>query len=175
MFLPGDPFLDVNITVANVNRLKMCRESSSGNIAPIVCNGSVGFSFTNMVDFNIFYSLAFTSYNRFWSHGSHTANNYALCLNNPFAKLVNCSFHDNIGTALVVNNTNITLIDNQFKDNQCECGSFPGCGITTLNSILTFTGNTTFLENREHSLEATRASAGAILAVASFNGTKNFF
>jgi len=122
VFLPGEHFLDVNFTVANVTRLKMCRESSSGNIATVVRNGSVGFSFTNMVDFNI-YSLAFTSYNRFWSHGSHTPNNYALCLNNSFAKLVNCSFHDNIGTALVVNNTNVTLIDNQFKHNKCGCGS----------------------------------------------------
>ena len=51
VFLPGDHFLDVNITVANVTRLKMCRESSSGNIAPVVRNGSVGFGFTNMADF----------------------------------------------------------------------------------------------------------------------------
>ena len=68
VFLPGDHVLDVNIIVANVTRLTMRGESSSDNITTVVCNGSVGFSFTNMVDFNI-YSLAFTSYNRSWSYG----------------------------------------------------------------------------------------------------------
>ena len=57
VFLPGDHVLDRNITVAKVTRLTMCGDSSSGNIATIVRNGSVGFSFTNVVDFNI-YSLA---------------------------------------------------------------------------------------------------------------------
>ena len=70
VFLPGDHVLDMNITVANISRLTMCRESSSDNIATVVRNGSVGFSFTNMVDFNI-YSLAFTYYNWSWSYGSH--------------------------------------------------------------------------------------------------------
>ena len=66
VFLPGDHVLDRNTTVVNVAGLTMRGESSSGNIATVVRNGSVGFSFTNMVDFNI-YSLVFTSYNRFWS------------------------------------------------------------------------------------------------------------
>ena len=57
VFLPGDHALDRTITVANVSRLTMHGESSSDNIATVVRNGSVGFSFTNMVDFNI-YSLA---------------------------------------------------------------------------------------------------------------------
>ena len=63
MFLPGDHTLDRNITVANLTRLAMHGEPSSSSIATIVRNGSVGFSFTNMVNLNI-YSLAFTSYNR---------------------------------------------------------------------------------------------------------------
>ena len=71
-FMPGDHVLDRNITVANVARLTMYGVSSPINIdsmATVVHNGSVGFSFTDMVDFNI-YSLAFTSYNRSWSYGS---------------------------------------------------------------------------------------------------------
>ena len=80
VFLPGDHVLDMNITVANVARLTMHGESSPDSIATVVRNGSVGFSFTNMVDFNI-YSLAFTSYNRSWSHGSDLAgSNSALLL-----------------------------------------------------------------------------------------------
>ena len=117
MFLPGDHVVDRNITVANVTRLTMRGESSSGNIATIVRNGSFGFRFTNMVEFNI-HSLAFTSYNRYWSYDSHPASNSALFFQSTqSAKLVNCSFHDNLGTALAVHNTSITLAENKFIHN----------------------------------------------------------
>ena len=52
-----------------------------------------------------------------------------------------------------------------------------GCGITALNSILMFTGNSTFLSNKHNNLGSSEAGAGAILAVASslhFTGTNNF-
>ena len=102
VFLPGDHVLNVDITVANVTRLTMHGESSSDNTATVVHNGSVGVSFTNMVDFNIYY-LAFTSYNRSWGHGSQPASKSALLLQSTLnAKLVNCFFHDNLGTALTV-------------------------------------------------------------------------
>ena len=127
-------------------------ESSSDTIT-VVCNGSVGFSFTNMVDFHI-HSLAFTSYNRSWSYGSYAASSFILFLQSTlYAKLVNCSFHDNLGTALAVHNTSITLAEGtEFIRNQCGGKSFGGryklgCGITALSSTLTFTGNTTFFEN----------------------------
>ena len=82
VFMPGDHVLDRNITVASVARLTMYGVSSPINIdsmATVVCNGSVGFSFTNMVNFTID-SLAFTSHNRSWSYGSHLASNSALLL-----------------------------------------------------------------------------------------------
>ena len=182
VFLPGDHVLDRNITVANVTRLTMRGESSSNNIATIVRNRSVGFSFTNMVDFNI-YSLAFTSYNRSWSYGSHPASSFALFLQSTQnAQLVNCSFHDNLGTALTVHNTNIILAGkSEFIHNQCACKSFSevgglGCGITALNSNLIFTGNTSFLENNQ-TIPYLDYCAGAIWASTSslyFNGTNNF-
>ena len=182
VFLPGEHYLDTNITVANVASLTMVGESSSDNIATVVHNGSVGFSFTNMVDFKI-YSLAFTSYNWSRSYGSRPASNSALLLKStPSANLVNCSFHDNLGTALTVYNTNIILTENKFLHNQCGCESVTdmctlGCGITALNSTLTFTGNSTFLSNKHNNLGASGVGAGAILAVASslnFTGTNNF-
>ena len=177
VFLPGDHILDRNITVANVARLIMRGRSSSGNKATVVRRCSVGFSFTNMVDLNI-HSLAFTSYNRPWSYGSHPACNSALLLRSTQnAELVNCSFRDNLGTALTVHNTNVTLIDNQFIHNQCGCvpdsdNCKVGCGITALNSNLTFIGNTTFRENN-----ASYGGTGAIWASATlldFDGTSNF-
>ena len=79
VFLSGDHVLDRNITVVNVARLTMWGEFSSNNMATIVRNGSVGFSFTNMVDFKIYF-LAFTSYSRSWSYGSNPASNSALFL-----------------------------------------------------------------------------------------------
>ena len=63
VFLPGDHVLDGTISVNNVARLNMRGESSSESIATVVHNGPVGFSFTNIVDLNI-YSLAFTSGNK---------------------------------------------------------------------------------------------------------------
>ena len=177
VFLPGDHALDVNITVVSVVKLTMRGDSSLDNVARVVCNGFVGFSFTNMVEFNI-HSLVFTSYNRSWSYGSRPSNNFALLLQSTQqVRLVNCSFHDNLGTALAVHNTNITLVGNEFIHNQCACRSSSkrcklGCGITAVNSTLLFTGNTTFLKNN-----GSRYCAGAIWASASslhFTGTNNF-
>ena len=45
VFLSGDHTLDMNITVANISRLTMWGESSSGYVAKVVCSGSVGLSF----------------------------------------------------------------------------------------------------------------------------------
>ena len=143
VFLSGDHALDTNITVAKVARLSMCGESSD-NMAAIVCNGQVGLSFTSTMEIKI-YSLAFTSCSR--DHGISPVTSYALLLQSTqHAELVNCLFHDNLGTALVVNNTNTTLAGNRLNHNRCE-SCLGGCGITALNCKLTFTGNTVFLGN----------------------------
>ena len=177
VFLPGDHVLDRNITVANVANLTIHGQSP---IARVIRNGSVGFRFTNTTNLYI-WSLAFTSYNRSWSYASRPTGNFALFLQSvQNAKLVNCSFHDNFGIALAVKHTIIALAENKFIQNQCGCWSFTkmrilGCGITALNSILTFTGNTTFFENIQTG--SYYYCAGAIGASASslhFNGTNNF-
>ena len=188
VFLPGDHTLDMNITVANVDRLTLCGESSSGNRATVVCSGSVGLSFTGMVEFKID-SLAFTSCSRL---------KYVIILPDSFpppvyvalhlqstqyAELVNCSFHDNNGTALVVDNTNITLSGNtEFAYNRVCGDSVVGGGVGALSSNLTFTGNTTFLENgaifEQCPFNGFLIGGGAILTlnstVLSLSGTNNF-
>ena len=99
------------------------------------------------------------------------------------AQLVNRSFHDNIATALVVNNTNITLTENSdFIHNYVLCGglaySLAGGGITAFGSNLTFTGNTTFLNNSAGLIEEFACCAGVINAldntVLNFSGINNF-
>ena len=178
VFLPGDHVLDTNITVANVAGLTICGDSSSGNIATVVCNGSVGFSFTSMVEFKI-YSLHFTSCSRNFD-GPPPSRCYALLLQSThYAELINCSFHDNLGTALVVNNSDITLAGkSEFTHNQCKSNScFAGGGIDIHSSNITFTGNTSFLENFATNYQQSNDSGGAIYAsnsVLSFSGINNF-
>ena len=148
LFLSSYHALNTNITVTNIVRLTMHGESSSGNIATIVCLVSVGLSFTNMVEFKI-YSLQFTACSR--SFGSCPPNRYyALLLQSTrHASLINCSFYNNIGNALVVENTSITLAGNsEFIRNHCESNScIGGGGIAILSSNVTITGNATFLDN----------------------------
>ena len=107
VFLPGDHTLDMNITVANVTRLTMHGESSSGKIATIVCKERVGLTFTNMMELkNIFFNICVLQ-KEIWYV------NYGLLLHSTqYTELVNCSFRDNLGTALVVNNTSVTLVWN---------------------------------------------------------------
>ena len=177
VFLPGHHALNMSITVTNVTRLTMHGESSSGNRATVVCHGSFGLSCTNMVEFEI-YSLAFTSCGR--NDGVSPSSHYALLLQSTqHAELVNCFFHDNLGTALLVKNTNVTLAGNsEFIHNHCESNScVGGGGIRALSSNIAITGNTNFLENVAFSSED-NDGGGAIYAsdntVVHFNGSSNF-
>ena len=201
VFLPGDHTLGMNITAANISKLTMCAESSSGYVARIICNGPVGFSFNSMGDFKI-HSLTFTSCGRNFGNSNFKATLLLESIQN--AELVNCSFHNNVGTALIVYDTNITVTGN--SEFTCNCEEFVtnstcigGGGITVRNSILIFTGNTTFTGNdgsavisvTNCSLSSTGSihfinnsntgdsqhPAGAIWAIASslrFIGTSNF-
>ena len=80
-------------------------------------------------------------------------NSLSLLLGSvEYAELVNCSFHDNLGTALAVYNTIILAENNEFTHNHCDGEGLSsycigGGGITALDSNLTFIGNTTFLQN----------------------------
>ena len=171
VFLPGDHTLDMNITVANISSLTMCGESSSGYVATVVCNGPVGLSFTSMDDFKI-HSLTFTSCGR--SFDSPNGSKYAILLESiEYAELVNCSFHDNLGTALAVYHSSTTLADNnEFTHNRCNREGlmpntcFGGRGITALHSNLTLIGNTTFSHNL-----ATFGSAGIHVTNCSLSST----
>ena len=169
VFLPGDHILDMNITVANISSLTMCGKSSSGYVATVVCSGSVGLSFIDMVDFKI-QSLTFTSCGR-----SFDIFKYALLLESiEYAELVNCSFHDNLGTALAVYHTSIILAENnKFTHNHCDHEGIivsnscvGGGGITALHSNLKITGNTTFLRNH-----ANFGSAGIYVLNCSLSST----
>jgi len=166
VFLTGDHTLDMNITVANISRLSMCRETSTGYAARVVCNGSVGLSFMSIVDFKI-HLLTFTSCGRSFAKYTPSFDKYVLIFESiEYAELVNCSFCDNLGTALAVYQTSITLSkNNEFTHNHCDNEGFipnscvGGRAITALDSNLTFIGNTTFLRN--HATFGNHASFGS--------------
>ena len=168
VFLPGDHTLDVNFILANVSSLTLCGQSSSSYPTTIVCSEAVGFNFVSMLDFKI-HSVSFTSCGR--SFGSPEASKCTLLLEFiEFAELVNTSFHDNLGTALVIHDTDITLADNTFTHNHCDREGNTTCvgggGISALDSNLTLTGNTTFLQN-----SATFGSAGIYVINCSLSST----
>ena len=185
VFLPGDHTLDTNITVGNVIGLTMRGESSSGNRATVACSGSVGLSFTSMVEFKV-HSLAFTSCSRRYALTLDFFPSFVYAVlylqSTKHTELVNCSFHDNMATPLVVNSTNITLSGNiEFTHNRA-CGNvIAGGGIIASDSNLTFTGNTTFLDNsaayEQCPFELPFLSTAVVTAsntVLSFNGVSNF-
>ena len=175
VFLLGDHTLDTNITVANVTRLTMHGESSSGNRATVVCSGSVGLSFTSIVDFKINF-LTFASCSRKYNgtlSDFHLTVVYGAILlqSSQCVELVNCSFSDNDGTALVVINADITLSGNTFTQNRASRS--PGGAIIAYNhTVLNFSGINNFINN------SARHGGGAIYTshntVLSFNGTSNF-
>ena len=75
---------------------------------------------------------------------------YAVLLQSTKStELVNCSFRDTIGTALFVISSNVTLTGNtDFTHNYCVPNNCVlGGTITAILSNLMFIGNTTFLEN----------------------------
>ena len=114
-------------------------------------------------------SLAFTSCSRYY--GITSASKYAMLLQSTqYVKLVNCSFHDNLGTALVVNSTDIILAgSDDFIHYHCTESNFcvGGGGIAAVSSNLTFIGNTTFMENN-----ATYGAAGIYLMNCSLTSTQ---
>ena len=174
VFLPGNHILDTNITVVNIDGLTLRGESASSNNATIICNQSVGLSFTSMTNFKM-YALAFSFCTR---SDSTLYSSFALLLVSiKYAKLVDCSFHDNFGTALGAVDTNITMAGHsEFIHNHCEklCTTGGG-GIAVFSSntptVLNFNGTSNFLDN------SAGTSGGAIFAsntVLNLNGTSNF-
>ena len=171
VFLPGDHVLDTNITVANVTSLTMCGKYSLGNRATIVCDRPVGFSFTSMVDLKID-SLAFTSCGRECVHIHSAVFHVALHLQSAqYAELVNCSFHDNNGTALAVTNSNITLARNKFIQNRASASSSGGAIFAYNNTVLSFSGINKFINNSAGDHGGAIATSNSVL---NFSGTNNF-
>ena len=79
-----------------------------------------------------------------------------------------------------MNNTNITLSGNTEFTHNRACGNHvagvcdPGGGIIAPDSNLTFTGNTTFLDNGATFFGNGGAISTSGRTVLSFNGTNNF-
>ena len=161
VILPGDHVLNRNITISYKSKLIMHGDVSSGSQPTITCNGLVGFLLYHIEHVHVS-SLSLTLCSRIYTIPPDLRAKFLLGLQyayerfaiflffTQYAELVNCSFHNNTGTALLVSNSNVTFAgNNEFIHNHCaESNScVQGGGIAALNSSLTFIGNTTFLEN----------------------------
>ena len=129
----------------------------------------------SIVDFKID-SLSFTScsrkYNGTLPDIPATAVYVALLLQSiQYAELVNCSFHDNNGIALVVNNANATLAGNNFTRNRAST-SLGGAICAYNNTVLNFSRINNFINNSAR--QGGSALYTAHNTVLSFNGTNNF-
>ena len=161
VILPGDHVLNRNITISYKSKLIMRGDVSSGSQPTITCNRLVGFLLYHIEHVHVS-SLSLTLCSRIYTIPPDLRAKFLLGLQcayerfaiflffTQYAELVNCSFHNNTGTALLVSNSNITFAgNNEFIHNHCaeSISCVQGGGIAARNSSLTFIGNTAFLEN----------------------------
>ena len=155
-FLPGTHTLDINLTITNINQLKI-----HGAVLPtrVVCDSHVGFAFSNIhrmsVDGLAFVSCARSGY----LYGTYTTYYGLLFQSVQMTEIIDCTFQDSYGTALGVVDSHVVLRDNNFLNNSmlCSNGSCSGdnyqgprCyggGVFVQSSNLTITGSSSFFGN----------------------------
>ena len=167
LLLPGDHTLSVNFTVENVSEFEIHTSSSSPHAVKIICQQLVGFTFRNISHMTL-HGLTFTSCSR---GATYTAFGYAILTaygvsvhSGQDTEIADCSFQDNIGTALGVFYSSLVLRgSNSFSDNCEKCSNNiiaggmlttttpsvvnVGGGFIALFSTLNFIGSSTFTNN----------------------------
>ena len=157
-FLPGNHTLDINLTITNIYQLEI-----HGALLPtkVVCDSLVGFTFSNIYRVSID-GLAFVACAR--SSVIHLYQTYTTYYGLHFqsvqrAEIIDCTFQDSYGSALVAVDSCVVLRDNNFINNcwLCSNGSCSGynyqgprCfggGVFAQRSILSITGSSSFSGN----------------------------
>ena len=157
-FLPGTHTLDINLTITNINQLRI-----HGAVLPtrVVCDSRVGFTFANISKLSID-GLAFVACatrRDIYIHRTY-ATYYGLHLQSvPMAEIIDCTFQDSYGSALVAVDSRVVLRGNNFINNcrLCSNGSCSGydylgprCyggGVFVQRSNLSITGSNSFSGN----------------------------
>ena len=154
LLLPGDHVLSVNFTVENVNRFKILSSAHvDSHETRIVCQGLVGFSFTNISHVTM-YGLTINSCGKgAVVDGSPTT--YGVSVRSVLdTSITDCSFQDSVGTALEVLDSSLDMRGSNHFTSNCRrcfernytCLCFGG-GISASMSTLMLIGNSTFRVN----------------------------
>ena len=177
LLLPGDHVLSVNFTVEDVSGFEIL-SLADGHQTRIVCQGLVGFSFSNISHVTM-HGLRINSCSKGTAMFSFPTA-YGLTVHSVLdTSISNCSFKDSAGTALGAFNSNLDLRgSNHFANNCRRCGEYNkscfchGGGIHANMSTLKLTGNSTFRGN-------SAAYGGAIYAISNtsiiFKGNSIFW
>ena len=160
-FLPGNHTLDVNLTITNIHQLEI-----HGAVLPtrIVCDSHVGFTFSNIyrVSIDDLAFVACATRRDTYSHRTYYTTYYGLLLQSvQMAKIIDCTFQDSYGSALVAVDSHVVLRGNRFLNNCLLCSngrchsyllwywvtSCDGGGVFVQRSILIITGSSSFSGN----------------------------
>ena len=170
VFIPGNHALEKGLLIRDITSLAMLGNSSAFISSNIVCstNKPESFTFYNISEVHI-HSLAFISC------GSSSVG-AAVSLNVIyFMRILNCTFHNNInrnkyndiGGALAVKNSNLTLFNSIFTNNSAI--NAHGGGFYTVKSNVNVIGNI-FVNN-----SANGWGGGVFVGVSVVNFESNLF
>ena len=161
LLLPGNHVLSANFTVENVSGFEILSSAPTDSHATrIVCQGFVGFSFRNISHVTMC-GLTMSSCGKDAFINSYITTYGVSVYSVLYTSITDCSFQDNVGTALGVFHSRLDLRgSNNFTSNCRSCGDYTclcfGGGIYARMSTLTITGNNTFRVNS--------ASKGGVIA-----------
>ena len=156
-FLPGNPTLNVNLTITSIHQLEMLGNASAVVPTRIACSSNVGFAFRDTSDVKID-TLVFVSCAR--SYVTRAGDDYLTTYYGLHLRLVQrteiigCTFQDSYGSALGVVDSHVILRGSNSFLNNCRLCSNEGCyfrglkcyggGVSARRSNLNFTGKCIF-------------------------------
>ena len=167
--LPGNHILNVNLIMTRIEQLEILGKSSAVIPTRVLCSFHVGLFFSDILVLNID-GLEFVACNRSTVVWYLTAY-YGLRLQSvQTAEIIDCTFRDSYGSALVLVESHVVLRGNNSFLGNCKMCSNGGCdswvplcsyincdkfggntclggGVFAERSNLSFTGNSAFIAN----------------------------
>ena len=119
-FLPGNHSLEQTISVTNLTWLTPHGDSSSlpEVTSRVVCTWPAGFTFTNVTELYIS-ALGFLSC-------GHNDSAAVSVISVQQTDISNCIFQNSTSGALYVDASNLTIMNNVFRNNSASCGGALG-------------------------------------------------
>ena len=149
----------MNVIITNIQQLEILGNTSVVAPTSIVCSSKVGFTFRDIPKLRIdglsFFSCARFHVVQFSDYDDVFTTYYGLHLRSvQMAEIIDCTFQDSYGSALVVVDSHVVLRGNNSFLNNCKLNSSynmnPMChggGVFASRSNLSFTGSSSFFSN----------------------------